>query len=151
MFHSRDLNNRINRIHERALRIAYKDQTSSFTELLRNAGTVTVHHKNIQLLVAEVYKFINGLSPKIMGEIFQIKENNYNLRTGLPFKSYNINTVHYRQNSISYLAPRVWALFPQHIKSSPSFSAFKRKIRNWVPEDCPCRLFERYLPFIGFI
>ena len=149
MFHSRDLNNRINRIHERALRFAYNDQTSSFIELLRKDGTVTVHHKNIQLLVVEVYKFINGLSPKIMGEIYQIKENNFNLHTSV--KSCNINTVHYGQNSISYLAPRVWALVPQDIKSSPSISAFKRKIRNWVPVDCPCRLCKRYLPCIGFI
>ena len=95
-----------------------------------------------------MYKFINGLSPKIMGEIFQIKENNFNLRTGISFKSCNINTVHYGQNSISYLAPRVWALVPEDIKS---ISAFKRKIRNWVPVDCPCRLCKRYLPCIGFI
>ena len=34
MFHSRSLNNRINHIHERALRIVYKDYYSSFEELL---------------------------------------------------------------------------------------------------------------------
>ena len=35
MFHSRKLNNRINSIHERALRITYKDYKSSFNELLQ--------------------------------------------------------------------------------------------------------------------
>ena len=34
MFHSRTLNNRINNLHERALRIVYKDDDSSFKELL---------------------------------------------------------------------------------------------------------------------
>ena len=34
MFHSRGLNNKINRIHERALRITYKDKSSTFQELL---------------------------------------------------------------------------------------------------------------------
>ena len=34
MFHSRFLNNRINRIHERSLRIVYHDYFSSFKELL---------------------------------------------------------------------------------------------------------------------
>ena len=34
MFHSRKMNNKINRLHERALRIAYKDYTSSFVSLL---------------------------------------------------------------------------------------------------------------------
>ena len=34
VFHSRKLNNWINRIHERALRLVYRDYTSSFDELL---------------------------------------------------------------------------------------------------------------------
>ena len=34
MFHSRLLNNRINRLHERALRLVYKDSNLSFEELL---------------------------------------------------------------------------------------------------------------------
>ena len=34
MFHSRTLNNKINSIHERALRITYNDNQSTFEELL---------------------------------------------------------------------------------------------------------------------
>ena len=34
MFHSRELNNRITRIHERALRLVYQDNSLSFAELL---------------------------------------------------------------------------------------------------------------------
>ena len=47
MFHSRTLNNRINNIHERALRLTYKDNHSSFKELLEKDSSVTVHHKNL--------------------------------------------------------------------------------------------------------
>ena len=42
MFHSRECNNHINRIHERALRIEYKDCTSSFQDLLNNDKSVTI-------------------------------------------------------------------------------------------------------------
>ena len=35
MFHSRRLNNKINSIHERALRITYQDLISTFQELLK--------------------------------------------------------------------------------------------------------------------
>ena len=35
MFHSRHLNNRIDHIHERALKIIYQDYNSSFKKLLR--------------------------------------------------------------------------------------------------------------------
>ena len=39
MFHSRRLNNRIDHIHERALKIIYQDYNSSFKELLRKDKT----------------------------------------------------------------------------------------------------------------
>ena len=56
MFHERNLNNKINRIHERALRIAYKDNASSFENLLIMDNSVTVHQRNLQLLKIEIYK-----------------------------------------------------------------------------------------------
>ena len=40
MFHSTELNNKINRIHERVLRITYKDKSSTFQELLKKGNSV---------------------------------------------------------------------------------------------------------------
>ena len=60
MFHSRGLNNKINRIHERALRITYKDKSSSFQELLEKRNSVSIHHRNIQKLAIEIYKACMG-------------------------------------------------------------------------------------------
>ena len=48
MFHSRKLTNRVNKIHERALRLVYKDIASSFTELLIKDNSVTIHDRNFQ-------------------------------------------------------------------------------------------------------
>ena len=48
MFHSRSLNNKINRIHERALRITYNDKSSSFQNLLEKDNSGTIHHRNIK-------------------------------------------------------------------------------------------------------
>ena len=48
MFHSRELNNRINRIHERSLRIVYNDKQSTFHELLMRDNSVTIHQNNIR-------------------------------------------------------------------------------------------------------
>ena len=44
MFHSHNLNNKINRIHERALRLVYQNNLS-FSELLDLNNSVTVHQK----------------------------------------------------------------------------------------------------------
>ena len=56
MFHSRSLNNKMNRIHERALRSVYQNNLS-FSELLDLGNSVTVHQKNVlvHVLVTEIY------------------------------------------------------------------------------------------------
>ena len=56
MLHSRSLNRRINRIHERSLRMVYNDYESSFELLLEKDGSVKIHEKNIQVLVTEMFK-----------------------------------------------------------------------------------------------
>ena len=70
--HSRKLNKRINKIHERGLRMVYEDYTSSFDELLKTDGSVTVHHRNIQLVAVEMFKVKNGFCPEIMKDLFQL-------------------------------------------------------------------------------
>ena len=42
MFHGRGVNNKINHLHERSLRIVYKDSNSSFKELLKEDKSFTV-------------------------------------------------------------------------------------------------------------
>ena len=66
LFHGHTLNNKINRLHERCLRIIYNVNTSSFAELLEIDNSVSMHHRNIQVLANELYKVINGLSPKLV-------------------------------------------------------------------------------------
>ena len=95
MFHSRKANNRINRIHERALRLAYKDYTSTFDELLLKDNSFKVHHRNLQKLAIEIFKVKLGLAPEIMKNIFPIIENPYDLRNETKFKSRNVHTVRY--------------------------------------------------------
>ena len=55
MCHSRTLNNKINKLHERALRLVYDDRQSTFEELLNIDKSVTNHHRNLQTLATEVY------------------------------------------------------------------------------------------------
>ena len=72
MSHNRTLNNRINRIHEQALRIVYRDKTSNFTELLQKENAVTVHQTNLQVLATKVYKVKMGLVPQLVKELFPL-------------------------------------------------------------------------------
>ena len=66
MFDSRALNNKINSIHKRALRITYHDRKLPFEELLRKDNTVSIYHRNLQVLATEIFKIKNNMSPKIL-------------------------------------------------------------------------------------
>ena len=55
MAHSGTMSSKINRLHERSLRIVYSDQGSTFEELLEIEKTFFIHHKNIQSLATEIY------------------------------------------------------------------------------------------------
>ena len=82
MFHSRTVNNKINCIHERALRLVYSDQVSSFDQLLKKDQLYSIHHRNIQSLAIKLYKFFYGLSPSVMINAFHFNTNiSYNLRS----------------------------------------------------------------------
>ena len=86
MFHGRRLNNKINSIHERALRIAYQDNTSAFQELLNKDNSVSIHQRNLQVLATEMFKINRGLSPEILRETFVSKTSSYNLRRNDTFE-----------------------------------------------------------------
>ena len=151
MFHSRRLNNKINSIHERALRITYGDNVSSFQELLEKDNSVSIHHRNIQVLATEMYKISKNLSPFIVTEIFQERTVSYNLRSDNSFASRHVNSVYHGTESLSFLGPKIWELVPSEIKQSENLEIFKNKIKQWIPLQCPCRLCRTYLPHIGFL
>ena len=70
IFQDRSDNKKINKFHERALGIAYKDSCSNFEELMTKANSVTIHHKNLQLLATEIFKTQRNLNPSFMNQIF---------------------------------------------------------------------------------
>ena len=150
MFHNRTLNNRINKIHERALRIVYNDDHATFNELLKKDGSFTIHERNIQAMVIEVFKVINGISPKIMNKVFPLKES-LNYCTRFPFKSRNVHTVAYGTETLNYMGPKLWSLVPNELREVKSLTEFKRNIKLWKPDKCPCRICKTYVAGLGFI
>ena len=106
MFHSRSLNNKINSLHERALRITYGDRLSSFENLLKKVS-VSVHHRNIQALTTEIFKVKNNIAPEIMKELFAPKMSSYDLRKNNSFKRRRVKPVCHGTESVSYLGPKI--------------------------------------------
>ena len=148
MCHSRGLNNRINNLHERALRIGYQDKKSDF----ENDKSVTIHVRNLHYLVTEVYKVKNNISPEIMREIFHFQENeNYNLRSGTHLASRNMRTTLFGKETVSNLGAEIWPLLPEELKNTSLLQVFKNKLKEWKPTSCPCRLCKTYIQHADFI
>ena len=146
MCHGRGLNNKINNIHERALRIVYQDKKSSFETLLKRDKSTSIHVKNLQHLATELFKVKNDLSPEIMKEIFAFQENEtYNLRSGNHLARKNIPTRQYRIERVSNLGAKLWNLLPRELNIYSCLTIFKNKIRKWNPEKYSFKLFVRHM------
>ena len=144
MCHSRLINNKINRLHETC------HKSSTFEELLEKDGSVTVHIRNIQKLAIEMLKVFKNLSPRIISDLFEVGENNYNLRNHSYFLIPTVKTVYHGSESIKNLGPRIWNLVPNNLKQLGDIDSFKTEIKNWIPAKSPCRLCKTYIPNVGF-
>ena len=95
MFYDRTLNHRINHIHERVLRFAYKDNQIDFGSLLKQRILVSIHVKNLQLLMTEIYKARSGLSPPFMQDNFADRNTGCDLRQGNDSQLPKVHTTTY--------------------------------------------------------
>ena len=152
MFPSRTLNNRIDNIRKRALRLTYKDNQSLFKQLLEKDYSLTVHHKTLQVLITEIFKVKSSLAPDIMEDIFELKEPPFNLRSESNYYTRrNFKTTYFGLLLIKHLALQIWELVPQSIRKCKTLNEFKTKIKSWYPDYCPCRLCKTYLAQLDFI
>ena len=149
MFCSREVDRKINHIHERALRLVYMDYTSSFTDLLKKDGSVTIHQRNIQLVAIEMFKVKNEICPVIMEGLFH---RNTNPKFGRDFFGPKVKREYKGKHSLRYFGPLVWDyMLPENLKAITSIDNFKIEVRKWVPESCPCRLCKTYVSQLGFV
>ena len=102
MCHSRTMNNKINRLHERCLRIVYSDKTSSFEKLLEKSGSVTIHTRKLQTLATEMFKVYKKLSPAIIADLFHVRQSNYNLKYDSYFAIASVKSACYGTESLSH-------------------------------------------------
>ena len=117
IFHTKELNNPINSLHEKALRLMYQNRNLSFDELLKLDKLVSIHYRNLQYLLVEIYKVKMGLSPPIMNDILTLEGNaSYNLRFGVTVTRRNIRTNKFGFETITTIGVVLWRNIPNDIK-----------------------------------
>ena len=108
MFCSRQTNNMINKLHERAMTLVLNDHVSDFEALIHKSNDISCHHRNIQMLMIELYKIKNEVAPPIMDSLL----NRRNLQE---FQLERKRTVFNGSETLSYRAPQLWTLFQQKL------------------------------------
>ena len=113
--------------------------------------SVSLHQKNLQLLLVEIFKTKENLNPSFMNDIFVERTENYNLRSGNTLQLPKARTTTYGIESVSFLGSLLWHALPESIKKSENFAVFKRKLKSWKGLDCNCRLCKIYIADLGYL
>ena len=106
---------KMNKIRKQSLRLLLENYKDDFQDLLRSSGDTSIHQRCINSLLTEVYKYIHGLSPEIMNEVFSTRANIYNTQQFNVFETLVPTSNRYGLNSIPYKTNQLWNLLLQII------------------------------------
>ena len=78
-----------------------------------------------------MFRFYNGLSPRLMNNIFKLKaENYYNLTQVSQFSRLMVKRVYNGTESILYLGPNLWDILSKKLKNIDNLEHFKRRLKH---------------------
>ena len=98
-----------------------------------------------------MFKVSNGLSPVLMNDIFKLRGvQTYSLRKLSQFYRPKVNSLYNGTESVSFLGPIIWDMVPNELKGIGNLVAFKKSIKKWSQEKCPCRLCKVYISNVDF-
>ena len=85
-----------------------------------------------------------------MGSILKGRNNTHKVRNFQEFEAERKITVCFGLETIIYRSPQLWSLLPEHMRQLNSTDQFKRSVRHWVCNTCPCTFCKVYLQNVGF-
>ena len=98
-----------------------------------------------------MFKIHRDLSPEILRETFVSKTSLLKICRNDTFENRKVHSVYHGTESLSFLGPKIWDLVQVELKQSETLYSFKSKIRNWVPFECPCRIYQTYIQQVAFL
>ena len=140
MFSSKALNDKIEKLHKRALQIIESDFTATYENLMAIDGSITIHKRNLQFLMTEIYKTLHDLNPPFMKEIFVRIDSPYLLKIKQRLKVDQVKTSAYGLETASFRGSQIWNTLGSSFKQLSSVNSFKEKIKRWDGSNCNCKI-----------
>ena len=125
------MNENIDRVHKRALRVLLDDHESTFEVLLAKNNETTIHIQNLRVLMIEIYKTLNCTNPSFMQECFVRKDTTYDVRTKDLLQIPPAKSIMFGLDSVNLRGSPLSNSMPDLIKSASSAATFKRNIKTW--------------------
>ena len=144
MFSSWKSNNLINKIHGKSLRVIDDNKESDFQTLQEDHNELTIHQRNLQALMTDVCKRLNGYTPPIVGILFLFRENIHNIRDFQVISNKDIKTARYGLEIICHRTPFLWVNLPTNIRLAISLIDFLKKIKSWKCNSSVSRLCQTF-------
>ena len=125
----------LERIQNKCLRIITKAHSRTHRRVLRNLTHIpSLASRHTYLYLCEFYKLYKNISPKLLNDMLIVNtESMYDSRSAahcnvkIPRMNKRVG-----QRSLNYLGPITFNSLPTNIKTSPSFSIFKKRLREKV-------------------
>ncbi len=133
------------KIQERALRFVYEDYESRYHILLKKGNHDMLYIDHLRNMATEIFKALHGSTPIYIRDLFEEKDNIYNLQSTLSLKQPKCNTVTYGLESFWYKDAKILNDLPNKIKNYITLAEFKTQIKKWQGPKCICNMCTRLL------
>ena len=140
MFCNKTSNNLINKAHRRCLKCVYNKKGIPLENLLQIDGSVSIHIKNLRILMIEVFKSLNQTNPSFMWDMFQRKCSPYQLRMPLNLTLPPTSSKTFGTYALVFRASYIWNNLPAQIKNATTIKQFTNLIQAWTGNVCNCKL-----------
>ena len=120
---------RLERLHERALRYVFNDFCNGYDSLCSKIGySLSCRRKQDMLLI--IFKALNNSMPQYIQSLFNVRENKKNLRGNNKLVLPVAKTTTYGLKSTSYIAAKAWNALPDNLRSVADFARFRKELRE---------------------
>ena len=118
---------KLERIHERGLRVVFRNSKSAYKKLLNKAKLITLYERRLQGIARLMYKMKHGMCPQSVRDLLIVNSTGSNFR-GADLHIPRFHSVTYGKHSLRYLGPKLWNSLPSNLRNLPSLQSLKRQI-----------------------